>query len=484
MAAVRWAIVALMILAAAGAWMHWSGALGALSRGRNPLAAATFHCPMHPAVVQDRSGECPICGMDLVPVASAPAQAAPRAAGAAGRPDGRYWCPMHPEVTSDDPDARCEQCGGMRLLPRDPEAGTVKRGVPGLEAVEIPPDRTQLMGIRTARVERRRLAPTLRTVGFVNADEARVALVASRVTGWVEELRVAQTGQRVERGQVLATLHGPELVAAQQSFVNAVRWSGGAAPPPGGGKVPTVEGEARKRLELIGIADRDIDAIAARARPLDAVPVRAPIAGYVARRSALAGQYVQPGTELFQIADLSRVAVVADVYERDAGRIAVGQRARLSLATRPGEPLAGRVEFLYPAIDPGSRTVQARIRIEDAQGLRPGAYGDVEIDLAPIDGLAIPGDALVDTGEQQYVFVARGAGRFEPRLVRVGARAGDEVHVLEGLAEGEAVVTTANFLVDSESRMRAAVSALGTPRAPPSEPDEPEERHPRPRASR
>jgi len=455
MAVVRWAIVALMAFAAAGAWYSFA------DLGAHAARAAIYRCPMHPSVVQGSPGSCPICGMDLVRVeggASPSAQAAPAAA------LGRYYCPMHPEVTSDDPNATCPKCGGMKLVPR-PQSGDPGGPVPGLARVEVAAERTQLMGMRTARVRRAAVKPSLRTVGFISANESSLAIITARYTGWVQELLVAQSGQRVEKGQVLATLYSPELNSAQLGYLNAVKWVSQQAQT----AAPTltasgIDSDARKKLELLGVAREDIAEIVRRGSALDALPLRSPVAGYVARKNALPGLYVQPGTELFQIADLSTVWVVADVYESDMNRIKVGQRARLALAAYPGETFGGRVQFIYPAVNPESRTLQARMEFKNPKlRLRPGMYGDVLIELGADEGLVVPSDAVVDTGELQYVFLARDRGRFEPRVVRLGARGEGQVEILEGLSEGDAVVTTANFLIDSESRLRAAVEGFAAP---------------------
>ncbi|HSB18880.1 MAG TPA: efflux RND transporter periplasmic adaptor subunit [Anaeromyxobacteraceae bacterium] len=460
MAAVRWGLVALMALAAGGAWVYWSG----LRERPAQAAAVAWQCPMHPAVLQDRPGDCPICGMSLVQVQPGARRKAAAAPAAATGP-GKYWCPMHPEVHSDDPEARCEKCGGMKLVPRDAAApaGGEARSVPGLVPVDIGAERIQLMGIRTARVVRESLSPQLRTVGFVSANESTLAIITARFTGWVEELKVAQSGQKVARGQVLASVYSPELTTAQQVYVNAMRWTRdpGAGAAPGGAVGGNLDQDARRRLELLGVAPQDVAEIARTGKPLPSTPIRSPVSGYVARRGALPGLYFTPGTELFQIADLSSVWVIADVYEYDMSRVKVGQRATLSLGAYPGERFAGRVQFIYPAVNPESRTLQARMEFRNpGLKLRPGMYGDVVVELDAADALAVPTEAIVDTGETQYVFVTRAGGRFEPRRVRIGARAEGKVQVLEGLAAGETVVTTANFLVDSESRLRAAVEAF------------------------
>jgi membrane fusion protein, copper/silver efflux system len=468
MSTVRWALVAVVAVAAAATWIHWASELSSAHEAHE----VHYRCPMHPTVVQDRPGECPICGMDLVRATGAHAAATAPAATAgatASAAQGRFWCPMHPDVASDDPAARCPKCGGMKLVPRPASAGGAAGAVPGLAPVELAPERTQLMGLRTARVARERIAPELRTVGFVTAKESSVVVVSPRFSGWVEEVAFAESGQRVEKGQVLATVYSQELLTAQQVYLNAVRWSetpqAGAPPPPKDSSAQRIDNDARRRLQLLGVAPEDIGEITKKGQPQTTMPVRAPAAGWIARRAAVPGLFVQPGTELFQIADLRSVWVVADVPERDAARIRVGERARLVLASRPGEAFSGRVQFVYPALNSETRTLQARMEFKNpGLALKPGMYGDVLVETAAEEGLTVPSDAVVDTGELRYVFLARGGGRFEPRAVRTGAAADGRVRVLDGLAEGDVVVTAASFLLDSESRLRAAVDAFAAPR--------------------
>jgi membrane fusion protein, copper/silver efflux system len=223
--------------------------------------------------------------------------------------------------------------------------------------------------------------------------------------------------------------------------------------------VASIADAARRRLELLGVAREEIERLARTGTPARALEVRSPVAGHVTRRNAVAGLYVEPGTGLFEVADLSTVWVLADVYEYEVERVAVGAAARFEPASRRGSPFTGRVRFLQPTIDPETRTLRARVELRN-QGLalRPGMYGDVVIELPPAKGLIVPADAVVDTGETQYVFIALEGGRFVPRAVRTGAESNGSVEVLEGLREGEEVVTTANFLIDSESRLQAAIS--------------------------
>jgi Cu(I)/Ag(I) efflux system membrane fusion protein len=258
------------------------------------------------------------------------------------------------------------------------------------------------------------------------------------------------------------------MLNAQQVFLNAIKWSDNTRAPGQTTVANDLQRDARLRLELLGIARDDVEAISTSGKVQQAVNVRAPVRGYIARKSALKGLFVSPGTEIFQIADLSTVWVLVDVYERQIGRVKVGQKAVFSLESYPGQTFSGRVQFIYPALNTGSRTLQARLEFRNpGLKLRPGMYGEAVLDLGDEQALVVPKEAVVDTGETQYVFVDRGGGRFEPRRVRAGWTSGDKVAVLEGLAEGERVVTTANFLVDSESRLRAAIQGFqgGAPAA-------------------
>ncbi len=422
MAIVRWSLVGLMAVGAIAAWIHVARPTSAaISR-----AEAKYHCPMHPSVVQDHAGECPICGMSLVPAA---------AQGAGGaRP-------------SDGAAAHLASAPG---------------GVPGLAPVSIEPERLQLIGVRTAQVTRRRLAPELRTVGFVTADENKLGSVTVRFAGYVKDVRVKGAVARVRKGQVLASVYSPDLLTPQLAFVTSVRWtnaSGGAGTPPAASA--PLSDEPRRRLLLLGVSEQDLAEIERKLEPLQELKIRSPSDGWAVSSTLREGSYVEPGAELFQIADLSRVWVIADVFERDLGRVRVGQPAKLKIAAYPDRTFTGRVEFLYPSLNPATRTLQARIELRNPNlMLRPGMYGDVFVAVGSSDALAIPAEALVDTGETQYVFVAARGGRLEPRRVTVGTRADGWVQVLSGLSEGETVVTNGNFLVDSESRLQAALEGF------------------------
>jgi len=435
-ATLRWVLVAAMAIVAVAAIAY---KFGLPRRGASPSGASAAHeeqalwqCPMHPAIVQDHPGECPICGMTLVRKVSASAKGAP-----AGAP-----------------------------------AASAARGVPGLAPVDLTPERIQLIGMRTAVVEKAPLGESLHAVGVVAADERGLAQVSVRFSGWVQQLLVAETGRRVKKGEVLATIYSPDVIRAEQDLLTARGWAAKAGDKPGephatGETAPADLGDlgaaARRRLELLGVAPPEIDAVVARGKPADSVPIRSPVDGFVTARNVVPGAAVQPGPPLFEVANLSRVWVVADVFEQDATRLRVGQKGTLELAAYPGERFEGKVQFIYPTVAAATRTLKVRLELPNRSGpggvkLRPGMYGNVSLALPAASGLVMPAEALVDTGDHQYVFVATGGGHFEPRAVKVGVHAGDKVQITSGVAAGETVVATGNFLVDSESRLRAAIA--------------------------
>ncbi len=422
MGIVRWSLVALMAGVAALSGAYYLGAFA----GEASASSHRYSCPMHPAVIQDHPGSCPICHMDLVEIA-----------------------PVSPEVAAN----------------AGSDAGAGAPPVPGLTTVQLSPERIQLMGMRTATVSQEVLSSQLDTVGFVAPIEKGLSLVHARFSGWIERLPASETGMRVKRGQVLASIYSPELLPPQQELLAALRWdaSGAAAPPRTGHMTAGLAEAARGRLRILGLSEATIKTIERTGEPVRTVDVVAPAAGTITRRGAALGLYVQPGTELYELADLSRVWVMADIYEYELDRVHVGQSATVNFPSYPGELFPAKVSFLYPTLDPSTRTMRARLEVDNKDGrLRPGLYGEVHLAAPGASALVIPTDALVDTGDHQYVFVALDGGRFEPRLVEIGARQGDKVAVRKGLSAGETVVTTANFLIDSESRLRAAIQGFGS----------------------
>lgn len=468
MAIVRWVLVIAMALAATASVLHY---FGAFSRSGVSATGKQYYCPMHPSVVQDHPGECPICSMTLVEktggTSKPPATSTPMKGTA--NPADPYYCPMHPNETSQDPNAKCPECG-MKMVPRPANEKPMSMGAAmaampmsaemnKLAPIDLTPERIQLLGMRTARVRRETLSPELRTVGFVTANEEGLARVNTRFSGWIERLFVNKTGERVAHGQPLANIYSPDVLAAEQEFLNARKWKGGADNGSAASQVTSgLYDDARRRLELLGISAREIDELDKSGQPVRALTIRSPVDGYVTTKNALQGLFVQPGTALFEIADLSTIWVLADIYESEVGRVRVGEKTRLTLTAYPGERFTGRVQFIYPTVDSDTRTVKVRLEFKNAKlRLLPGMYGDVVIELGRAEGVVVPAEAIVDTGEVQYVFLAEAGGHFTPREVELGMRSGTNVQILGGVREGETVVTTANFLIDSESRLRATI---------------------------
>jgi RND family efflux transporter MFP subunit len=396
--------------------------------------------------------------------------------GAASRPDPGppagtargeilfYRHPMNPEVTSPVP-AKDEM--GMDFVPVYAEEARGDRGasVPGMATVEVRGEAVQLAGVRTAAATRQHVGQPTRTVGLVVPDERRIRRVTTRVAGWVERLYVNYTGQEVRAGQPVLSIYSPELLASQEELLRArqaaarFRTSSLEEVRRGGEDLVVA---ARRRLELFDVPRGFIATLERTGKPQRAVTLVAPSSGFVSAKDVFEGQQVEPGRELFTLTDLSQVWVQAEFYQADARLVRVGQQARVSLPYAPGASYPATVSFIQPTLEPQARTLQVRLELANPKGeLRPGMFVDVVADLQGGEGVAVPEDAVIDTGTRQVVFVERQPGVFEPREVRVGVRGEGRALLLSGVREGERVATRANFLLDSESRLRAAIAGAG-----------------------
>ena len=470
-----------------------------------------YHCPMHPTFIADKPGDCPICGMRLVPIRE---KLAPTTV-------PRYVCPMHPEVTSDKP-GRCPECG-MALVPAqgnpaaaatkdaatapDPTARpaaavrrvlyyrspmnptvtspvpmkdemgmdyvpvyaeeakeTASSSVPGLAAIQLTQEGIRLAGVQTAPAVEESLAHTIRTVGTVTADETRIRHFHTRVTGFVTKLYVNFTGEFVKKGQPVLSLYSPELLASQQELLRARdaqrRFATSDLQEVRKGGEELLEA-ARRRLRLFDVPEQFIDQVERTGAPQRDVTLLADSTGYVTSKGIFQGQQVDPlMMDLFTITDLSHVWIDAEFYEYEASLLRLGQEARVTLAYDPALALTGRIAYIYPTLDTATRTVTVRFDFANpGLKLKPGMFANVELETGGERGVVIPDSAIIYTGERQLVFVSLGGGRFEPRQVRVGVRGEGKALVLSGVAAGEQVVVKANFLLDSESQLRAAIAA-------------------------
>jgi len=431
MGVLRWVIFGAMAVFAVIMLLLYFDVIG----GSATNAGATqYHCPMHPTYISAQPGDCPICGMSLVPV------------------------PKNNEATGAAPASEPAPAGSGAARESTPAPD-----VPGLVPVTLEPRRVQMIGLRTGVVERRAIDDDMRAAGYITADETRTVSINVRTSGWVRKLFVDQTGVRVSKGEPLLTLYSQDLYGAQQDLLVALA----ARERAGGDEALARTRESlldasRDRLRLLGMSNEDITRLEETREAVSEITLRSPFSGVVLDKTVLEGQFVAPEQALFQIGDLSTVWVLADVYERDIARVAKGNTARMTVTAFPGEIFEGKVSFLYPTVSEATRTLKVRLEFKNpAARLRPGMYTEVELSGAGPEVSAVPIEAVMDGGETRYVFVVHNGSYFEPRLVQTGRRSDEWIEILSGVDVGDTVVTSANFLIDSESRLKAAIAGMG-----------------------
>jgi Cu(I)/Ag(I) efflux system membrane fusion protein len=335
--------------------------------------------------------------------------------------------------------------------------------VQGLATVTIDPARQQLIGLRTAAVTKGSIGATWRTPARIQIDPTQVRKTNVKIEGFVEKIYVDFVGQSVRKGQPLFSVYSPSLLAAQNEYLLALQTSEVLAK--GGGLSEdgqNLMASARKRLELWDVPAAAIDRLARTRQPTKTLTLVSPISGVVTAKNVVQGARVSPGEAPYEITDLREIWGMADAYETDLARIRVGMKASLTLPAYPDRTFSGRVAFIDPLLDPKTRTAKVHLHFMNPKlELKPEMYGEVVLEGTAKEGLRIPADAVIRSGTENVVFLARGEGRFEPRVVQIGSKSGDQVEVLGGLEEGQQVVTRANFLVDSESALRASLSAIG-----------------------
>jgi len=372
----------------------------------------------------------------------------------------KYWIsPMDPGYVSDKPGkAPC----GMDMIPvYETEGEAAAEG-----AIAVDPNTLQSMGVRTAKAEVRPLTRTIRAVGLVNYDEKKLAVVTTKINGWVDRLYAKATGEPIRKGQPLISIYSPELVSAQREYLLALKNLKTLEKSP----YPEVKESAqrlaeasRRRLEYWDIGRRQIEALEKTGEVKKDLTLSSPVTGIVIKRMVTEGQMVQAGMPLLEVVDLTTVWVDAQVYEYELPWVKVGQHAEVTLAYLPGETLHAKVQYLYPYLSGTTRTAKVRLALPNPGiKLKPEMYGQVYLH-APLaePTVAVPTEAILDSGEKQVVFIALGKGRFEPRPVKVGVEGDDGWRqVTEGLKGGEEIVTSAQFLLDSESRIREAIAKM------------------------
>ncbi len=353
--------------------------------------------PMHPAYKSDKPGIAPDCGMDLVPVYDEPAASSPA-------------------------------------------AGTI----------QISPEKQQMIGVKFGTAEYTSVSETLRAVGKIAIDETRVARVHPKIEGWIEHVHVDFMGAPVKKGDPLVTVYSPEMLASQKEYLLALKAR--EVMQDGDGIVEA----SRKRLELWDLSASQIEELERTRKPIQSITIYSPAAGFITARNSFANQRVTPETELYAITDLSRVWVMADLFEADVSKIHLGQPAMVKMPYGTGAEFLARVDNIQPQVDPQTRTVKARLEVPNEEmKLRPDMFVDVEFTFGGSRQLTVPMDAVLNSGARQTVFIDRGNGNLEPRNVETGDQLDDRIVITRGLREGERIVTSANFLIDSESRLKA-----------------------------
>jgi Cu(I)/Ag(I) efflux system membrane fusion protein/cobalt-zinc-cadmium efflux system membrane fusion protein len=336
-----------------------------------------------------------------------------------------------------------------------------------LSTIQLSPERLQSIGVRFGVVGRKDLKDTIRTTGTVAIDERRVSYVQTRISGHIEKVFADATYQYVKKGQPLFTLHSPELITAEREYLlakqNAKDLSQSTVPGVASGGASLQE-SSRERLAQWDIPQQEIARLEATRQVSETLEIESPVSGYITERIALPNLMVQPDTRLYTLVDLSTVWVLAQISQNDLGRIKVGSPASLTVDSYPGRAFRGRVDFIYPDVDMTTRTARARLVFSNSQlTLSPGMFVNVSLDVNFGKQLTIPVSGVLQSGTRQIVFVDRGGGYLEPRDVQLGPQANDEYIVLKGLQAGDRIVTSANFLIDSESQLQAAIGSYATP---------------------
>ncbi len=445
------AVIVILGLAAAGYAIFFTG-----SNGSAELAESEqlYTCGMHPEIISDEPGTCPICEMDLTPIKNEGS-----AASSGGERKILYWrAPMDPNEIYDEPG---QSKMGMDLVPVYEDEG----GASGV--VTVDGSLRQTMNVKTATVEEKNLSSKIVTNGVLTTAETKEYMVTTKVNGWVEDLFVNYTGQEVKRGEKLVEIYSPELVSAQQELLTAVSYSKAIADSEtdeiseSGDRLVK---NTRRKLELLDMQENEIENLLKSGETKTFVTLYAHFDGTVLSKNIMEGEKINSGMNLLHIANLSELWLLADVYENELGKIEVGSAADVKFNAFPGETYKGKVSFIYPTVDPKTRTVQVRIDVPNKdRKLKPSMYGTVEIKgkefgLQPV----VDETAIIRSGKNNIVIKALGEGKFKATDVKLGQYADGYYQVLDGLKPGDKIVTSAQFLIDSESSLRASIEQFSS----------------------
>ena len=440
-----------------GTGLLFTGCGGPQAPATNAGAAKTLYtCGMHPQVVQDTPGNCPICGMKLTAIRKQ-ADAPKSASSPSGERKIKYYkSTMTPGEVRQTPG---KDAMGMEMVPvyEDEASATAS------QAIAIDPVTIQNMGIRTARVTRGPLRRNIRTVGTIEYNETALEDVTTKFKGWIEKLYVDATGQQVHRGDPLFEIYSPELYSAQREYSLAI---GQGTNVPAGASLRV---SALTKLKFFDISDGQIAELERTGQPSKTLRILSPMDGVVVDKMVVRGQMVDSGMKLYRLADLGLVWVQAQIYEQDLAYLKLGQEATVTLSYLPDREFRGRVTYIYPNVDEKTRTAQVRMEFHNPGFfLKPGMFATVQVssELDP-SVLLVPDMAILRSGEKNTVFVALDEGKFEPRTIALGAQAENDMYqVISGLKAGERIVTSGQFMLDSESQLREAIQKMLEPKQP------------------
>lgn len=422
-------ITTVIVAAAAFGYLYFGTHL---FRDHGPTDRTQYTCPMHPQIIRDQPGDCPICGMKLVPL---------------------------------------KKEGKPALSEKDEHAGHDTGDIPGLAPITLSSASRETLGLTFGRAERRAIRREIRASARIIPDETRLHRVTVKVGGWIEKLNVNQTGQFVRRGAPLLSIYSPEILAAQQEYLSTIsagEQARGMTNESLRSSIEEVRNAARERLRLLDFTEAQIARLEAERKYERTVVLYAPATGYVIDKTVLPGQKIAMNEPLMTIADLSTVWGEAEVFESDLPYITMGMPVEIGLSYWPGKSFRGRVGFIYPSLSEETRTLRVRMNIANpGLVLKTGMYADARLVYSPGRRLAVPEGAVMRTGVRDYVFIDAGGDRIVPREVSLGVHGSDGYYeIVRGLSGGERVVTSANFLVDSESSLRAAFRSVQDRGAP------------------
>jgi len=405
-----------------------------------------YTCPMHPTVVQEESGECPICGMDLVPEEGKKTEVSESSSGQ------YYTCGMHPEIVQDEP-GNCPICH-MELVLRKANTGDEQISDES-KTITIDPTVEQNMGIRVEHIRFKDISHNIRTIGKVELADDASFKINLRFSGWIEKIFVNKIGQKIEKGDKLFEIYSPELISAQEEFLLAMN---------NYGIEHDLTKAAERRLLLWNIPQIHLEKIVAENNAQQNVIFTSPFNGFVLHKSIQEGSKVKAGTDLYHLGNLDKIWILAEIYEVDIPLLKTGQTADIEITNQPGKNRKGKISYIYPTLNPETRTQKIRFELENKEHiLKPGMFAIIYLEIDKQEKvLTVPTEAIIHSGERQIVFVSKGNGKFEPREIQTGRSDDKEYYteVISGLEDNEVVVVSGQFLLDSESQLQEAVQKL------------------------